>query len=250
MAFDKNSNWFTFLFAAIMVVVVGVSLAALAISLKPLQDRNLELEKMKNIMMSINVMSKSDDMYDAEELYEQLITDGAVLASNGSVKYSGRDTTFAVDVQKEFKSLGYDERNYPILVANHEGNTYYVIPMVGKGLWGPIWGYVSLKDDFTTVYGATFDHKTETPGLGAEISEEGFQVQFKEKTLNMAATASGASSSLLFEVLKGGSGVTKDYAVDGITGGTVTSKGVQEMIDRSVRVYLPYFETKKSQATL
>jgi Na+-transporting NADH:ubiquinone oxidoreductase subunit C len=110
----------------------------------------------------------------------------------------------------------------------------YVIPVVGSGLWGPIWGYIAMESDMKTIYGAKFDHKTETPGLGAEIRENFFSDKFSGKTLNEVVP--------FFSVLKGGS-VTDEHSVDGITGGTITSKGVEKMINRTLGIYLLYFES-------
>ena len=101
--------------------------------------------------------------------------------------------------------------------------TKYILPVRGKGLWGPIWGYVAMNDDKQTVYGATFGHKGETPGLGAEIEKEFFQVQFKGKKIIK-------NGQVTFAVAKGGAAPGDDYAVDAISGGTITSKGVQDML--------------------
>ena len=111
-----------------------------------------------------------------------------------------------------------------------------MVPVVGKGLWGPIWGYVALESDMETIYGAVFDHKTETPGLGAEIKEGFFQAPFKGKKINHGRPA-------LYAVVKGGAPTTTEYSVDGITGGTITSKGVGEMVDRTMAIYLKYFQS-------
>jgi Na+-transporting NADH:ubiquinone oxidoreductase subunit C len=92
-----------------------------------------------------------------------------------------------------------------------------------------------------TIYGATFDHKTETPGLGAEIKEDFFQVKFKGKSIDTAG-------DLIFDVVKGGAPTTA-HSVDGITGGTITSKGVGEMINRTMQVYVDYFETINARAS-
>ena len=113
----------------------------------------------------------------------------------------------------------------------------YVVPVVGRGLWGPIWGFLALEVDGKTIYGAVFNHKTETPGLGAEIREDFFQEKFLGKSLR-------AEGSPYFEVRKGGA-VTDDHSVDGITGGTITSRGVGEMIDRTMGHYMRYFDLMK-----
>ena len=121
-------------------------------------------------------------------------------------------------------------------IAEKEGEIYYIIPLQGNGLWGPIWGYVSLKEDINTVYGATFDHKAETPGLGAEINTPVFEDQFKGKQM--------LDSNLSFvgiDVRKGDA--SSEYEVDGISGGTITSDGVEAMILDCVKAYVPFLKT-------
>ena len=120
--------------------------------------------------------------------------------------------------------------------TKENGEKNFIIPMVGKGLWGPIWGYVALKQDMNTIAGATFDHKTETPGLGAEIKEEEFEKQFIGKSI----FDDNEFVSVL--VLKGGVKEGEEHSVDGISGGTITSNGVSEMIERTLRIYEPYFK--------
>ena len=127
---------------------------------------------------------------------------------------------------------------YPLFICEKDGDKIYVVPMVGTGLWGPVWGFVSLKSDLNTVFGATFDHKTETPGLGAEISEDSFGDQFKNDVIYTDGEVS-------MKILKGGGGLEDPSGIDGITGGTITSVGVEEMVIRSFQVYKPYFETIK-----
>jgi Na+-transporting NADH:ubiquinone oxidoreductase subunit C len=236
MALDKNSNGFTFGFAIIMVIVVGAALSFTAMKLKPLQVANEADKKCMNILGAIKVETTRDN---AKELYGDYIQQSVVLNSEGQV-IEGLDA-FDVDVKKEFrdKSLSESERNYPLFVAEVDGKTYMVIPMVGKGLWGAIWGFVGLQADYTTIFGASFDHKTETPGLGAEIKTPFFEDQFAGKTINY-------DGGKLFEVTKGAGSSSTNYQVDGITGGTITSKGVEEMLIRTFEIYQNYFNGLKA----
>ena len=127
---------------------------------------------------------------------------------------------------------------FPLFVFEKEGNTYYVIPVRGKGLWGPIWGYLALQGDMNTVYGASFGHKGETPGLGAEIETEIFQQQFVGKKI---LDESGRFVSV--KVIKGGAAPDDVHGVDAVSGGTITSNGVTEMLSRTVSSYIPYFKS-------
>jgi Na+-transporting NADH:ubiquinone oxidoreductase subunit C len=113
----------------------------------------------------------------------------------------------------------------------------YIVPVVGKGLWGPIWGYISLKDDKRTIYGVSYDHQGETPGLGAEIKQSFFTDRYVGEAV--------ADVSLTYndiKIVKDGTG-SQPLKVDGITGGTITSKGVEEMVNRTMKIYLEYLKT-------
>lgn len=246
MAIDKNSNAFTFGFAIAMVVVVGAALSFASMSLKPRQQANKIQKDMMSILSSINVES---DRSNASEVFYQYITKRATLnysgeiieTREGEISATDADDPFNVDVQKEYRNpdLNPEDRNYPIYFAEKDGKELIVVPMVGKGLWGPIWGYVSLEGDYNTVYGATFDHKSETPGLGAEIKEPMFEDPFKGKKIY---NEQGELVSI--NVKKGGAAPDNEHAVDGITGGTITSNGVDEMLSRTLGVYDKYFKEK------
>lgn len=225
---NVNSNGYTFGFAAVMVVVVAAVLSFVATSLKPMQDKNVELEKMQNILSSIQVEVSRDE---AAVVYQDYILEELVVSEGSLVQ--GVDA-FNVDMAKEIR-LENDERNAPLYVAEKDGKTYYVIPLRGAGLWGPIWGYLSLEEDLNTVYGAVFDHKAETPGLGAEIKYPIFTDQFKGKKI-----LDDQGNFLGIDVRKGGS--TTDYEVDGISGGTITSDGVEVMILDCLKSYFPFLK--------
>lgn len=231
---DVNKNSYTFIFAGIMVVVVAALLSFAATSLKPYQEKNISLEKKQSILKSIGVEVSRDE---ADEAYDKYIVQDMVLR-NGDVVSD--QVAFNVDLSKEVVKAP-EERYAPLYVANKEGKTYYVIPLRGKGLWGPIWGYLSLQDDVNTVYGAIFDHKTETPGLGAEIATPVFMDQFQGKKI---LNEKGEFVSI--QVKKGNA--EGDYEVDGISGGTITSVGVQSMINNSVGPYIDFLKGYKPQA--
>ena len=131
-----------------------------------------------------------------------------------------------------------EERNYPVFVYSENGGPKkYVLPVRGKGLWGPIWGYIALEEDLNTIYGAVFDHKGETPGLGAEINTDWFQAPFAGKTM---FDENGKFVSI--EVVKGGADPSNPHQVDAISGGTITSKGLEAMIQDCLAGYVAYFK--------
>lgn len=231
---DVNKNGYTFGFAAAMVIVVAAILSFAATSLQPLQQKNISLEKKQSILASIGVKVERDA---AEKAYDEYISEALVL--NNGQEVSGL-VAFDVELSKEIVKEP-SNRNAPLYIANKDGERYFIIPLRGKGLWGPIWGYLALEGDVNTVYGATFDHKSETPGLGAEISTPVFMDQFPGKKI---LDEDGDFVSI--EVRKGdASGV---HEVDGISGGTITSVGVQDMIQNSVKPYLEYLKKYKTNA--
>ena len=232
MAIDKNSNSYTFGFAILMVIVVGSLLAVASQGLKTRQEKNATDKKMMSILSAINVNATREN---AQEMYNKYVIDSKII--------SGKDLNaeaFNVDIKKEFrdKNISVSDRNYPLYICEKDGDKYYIIPVVGTGLWGPIWGFVALESDFKTIYGANFDHKSETPGLGAEIKYASYSDQYTGETIS---DTTGSFQPII--VVKDGSGSGINSKVDGITGGTITSKGVEEMTTRTLEVYVNYFKS-------
>jgi len=229
---DVNKNSYTFGFAAIMVIIVAALLSSAAIGLKPFQDRNIELEKKQNILSSVGIVTDRDG---AEELYLTYIKQELVLNNKGE---EVEGSTFDIDLAKEVKKEA-DAQVLPLFISEVDGKTMYIIPLRGKGLWGPIWGFISLEDDLNTVFGAVFDHKGETPGLGAEINRPMFQDPFAGKSIF------NGEEFKSIKVIKGGAGEDNMHGVDGISGGTITSDGVTDMLLERLTMYLPYFNKIK-----
>lgn len=239
---NKEGNVYTFGFAIVMVIVVATLLSIAAISLKPMQKKNEQQEKMQAVLKTIgvNCTREEAELQFNDFVKKRLLLDfEAVVKSeeSGEIDPLNKQDAFNIDIKKEFKNsaLGPEGRNYPLYVCEKDGSSYYVIPMVGKGLWGPIWGFFAIGEDMNTVFGASFDHKTETPGLGAEIRYEAFQSQFPgEKIFD------NNGKFVSIKVIKGGAEEYNVHGVDAITGGTITSNGVTEMIERTLKVYAPY----------
>ena len=232
MAIDKNSNAYTFGFAILTVIVVGSLLAIASQGLKTRQDKNATDKKMMSILSAINIDATREN---AQELYNKYVIDSKIIA--------GKDLSaeaFNVDIKKEFrnKNISITDRNYPLYICEKDGDKYYIIPVIGTGLWGPIWGFVALESDLKTIYGANFDHKSETPGLGAEIKYASYSDQYTGETIS---DTTGSFQPII--VVKDGSGSGINSKVDGITGGTITSKGVEEMTTRTLEVYVNYFKS-------
>ncbi|MFV0378691.1 MAG: NADH:ubiquinone reductase (Na(+)-transporting) subunit C [Mangrovibacterium sp.] len=231
---DRNSNVYTFIYASVMVILVAAILSFAAINLKPAQDNNIKIEKMQNILASVNIEASAAD---AAKIYSEKIVNSYIVNSTGE-KVDG--DAFSVDMKKQYAQKDISKRLLPVFECNIDGNTKYILPMYGAGLWGPIWGYISVDSDMNTVYGATFDHQGETPGLGAEISTEPFESQFKGKTI---FDTNGKLYSII--VAKSNEMAPSEHKVDAISGGTITSKGLENMIKSDLEAYQAFFNQKK-----
>jgi Na+-transporting NADH:ubiquinone oxidoreductase subunit C len=258
MAINKDSNSYTILFSVVMVVVVGAILSFLSMSLKEPQEKNARDKKQIDILGAVGVEASRQD---ADTLYNQFIKSDVVIDFEGNVLENPVDkdgkavTAFDIDIKKDFrdKNQTAEDLNYPAFIAEKDGGKYYIIPMVGKGLWGPIWGFIAIDaKDGNTVYGATFDHKTETPGLGAEIKTAIFEDPFsaainEEKGLSPKQIFDEKGTFKSIKVLKGGADPRDPHAVSAITGGTITSNGVNEMLKRTLKVYRNYLKANAGQ---
>lgn len=194
---DINSNGYIFLYATILVVVVAALLTTAALWLQPYQERNEKNEKRINILRAAGITDVNKD--NAAKLFEQHCTASFLLDKQGNASEDGTLPLFVID------------------------RRISVIPMKGNGLWGPISGYLAIDADGSTIVGANFDHKSETPGLGGEIVTEKFQSQFSGKRIREK-------------------GQLVPIEFDAITGATKTSNGVKEMINNTLEKYKPFFE--------
>lgn len=227
---NKQGNTYTFLYSIVLVVVVAALLSIVALWLQPIQGENIENEKRQNILRSVNISSTA---VDSKALYEKYIKESFIINSNGE-RIEGN--AFNVDVAKQSK-IECSKKQLPVFVADVNGEKKYILPIYGVGLWGPLWGYISLNEDKNTIYGTVFDHKGETPGLGAEITNDKFSKQFVGKLIFNGEELTG------IEVLKGGN-ATGEHQVDAISGGTITSKGVENMIKNYLSCYEQFLKQK------
>ena len=230
---DRNSNTYTFLYAAIMVILVAAVLASVSMALKPMQKKNVEIEKKQNILASVNIESTAET---AEAIYAEKIVNEYVVTVKGE---QVEGDAFNTNLKKE-RAKDAADMLLPVFEVKTDEGMKYVLPLFGAGLWGPVWGYVSLSDDMNTIYGANFDHEGETPGLGAEISTTGFEAPFKGKKI---FDASGKLVSIL--VAKVGQVAPEEHKVDGISGGTITSKGLENMLKDDFASYEEFLNKKK-----
>ncbi len=229
---NKNSNTYQILYAAVMVLLVGTFLAFIYMILKPKQDENIANDKRMQILSAINVNSEPESLKDD---FARYIVAEYIVNEQGEIVDSAANVAFSIDMKSNVK---LQQRKLPVFMCRlDDGAVKYVLPVYGAGLWGPIWGYISVDSDAATIFGTSFSHESETPGLGARITEDLFQQQFIGKQI----VKDGAFTSI--EVVKRGqkslSGA--DY-VDAISGATITSRGVGAMLDDCLKYYEPFLK--------
>lgn len=222
-----NSNSYTIIYAAVMVVIVAFMLAFVSSSLRDRQNRNVEFDTKKQILSALNVRYVED----VENTYKKYVKQDMLMQADGTL--TENQDGFSTAYEKEVKT----NKRFHVFVAEKDGDTKYVFPVYGTGLWGAIWGYVALNSDKNTVYGVYFSHASETPGLGAEIATEHFQTLFSGKK----AVDNG---QIVLGVVKNGKVENPECQVDGISGGTITSDGVNLMLKNCLSNY-KNFLTKK-----
>lgn len=236
---DTGSTAYIITYACVVVVIVAFLLAFVSKALEARSQANVEIDKKSQILAALNI--RNIEKTDIEKKYGEVVMADQIINSDGVVLQAG--TSKDKDGFKvEDKNIS--ATNLPLYICEINGETKYVIPMTGKGLWDGIWGYVALNADKNTIYGAYFSHKGETAGLGARITEyEGFQMQFeKKKVLNADGTA------VAITVMKSGQkdeSVSPDNRCDAVTGATLTSNGVRDMLKDCLSRYITFLTTNE-----
>ncbi|MEN8225908.1 MAG: NADH:ubiquinone reductase (Na(+)-transporting) subunit C [Bacteroidota bacterium] len=244
------TNRYIFIYSSVMVIIVAAILSSAAMVLKPYQERNIAIAKIQGILMAADIEASTDN---AEALFSQVILEELVIDQDGNVsgRYSkgalteGDDRAFDLKLKKELynKKQGSPYK-VPLYIAEADGEKIFIIPLLGAGLWGPIYGNISLKQDMSTIFGAEFGNDKETPGLGAEISDREFALQFLGKSI---FDEQGQFASIT--VKKGGVETMPEakriHGVDAISGGTITSDAVTKMIDNCLENYVAYFKSQQ-----
>ena len=226
---NTNSDIYAIIYAAIVVVIVAFLLAGVSSALKPMQDENIRLDKMKQILASLHIT----DVKDVKTEFENIVKKDAVIDGNGAeVKAEG-----GFDVAND----AITPDNLPVYVCSIDGEEKYVIPMTGQGLWGAIWGYMAVNSDGNTIYGVYFSHASETPGLGAEIASEKFTSLFDGKNIM-------ADGAIALEAVKGRLS-NEATQVNAISGATITCNGVNAMLKKSLGNYKAFLESKQQPVT-
>ena len=232
MAINKNSNLYIITYTVVMVVIVGALLAFLATSLKDKQAANVLNEQKVSIMKAFG---------EADASFDEVVTMGRLIAGE-FVAVEEADVQAVFDLLGNRKALAEAQDELPIFKMEKDGVIKFVLPIVGKGLWGDIWGYVALQqtEDNVIISGIVMDHAGETPGLGAEIATEKVQKAFEGKKLYNAEGA--------FAVRMQKGGAQNEHQVDAITGGTKTCDGVNAMLAESIAKYEAFLKVAEAEA--
>lgn len=230
---NTNSNSYIIAYSCVMVVVVAFLLAFVSSALKPTQDVNVALDKKKQILAALNIRNLSDEQ--SSEEYAKVINADAVIDEQGNVTNPG--TKGGENAGFLLNSADYKAGRLAIYDCTVEGKRKFVVPVYGMGLWGPIWGYIAVNEDGNTVYGAYFNHEGETAGLGSEIKDsKAWQDLFKGKTIY------GADGKPVLCVKKTSEIKDRSCEVDGVTGATLTSVGVSNMLQEGFAKYRNYLK--------
>ena len=246
MAINTEKNTYTLLFAIGLVVVVGTLLAAIDSTLKDKIRINKILEKQQNILYAIGINENEGNSVNfiaadkAEEEFNKYVTKQIYIQGDEVIE---DDKAYLIDVKKQ-KALAKDPsymRKLPLFIAEKDGRNLYVAPIRGKGLWDAIWAYVSVDEDMV-IRGIYFDHKAETPGLGANIKQRFFMDDFiGESLLDSQGNFKGVTVSKTNLDPKNED--KYDNEVDAIAGSTITGDGVTAMIRSDLSLYQPYFNS-------
>ncbi|MCD8297448.1 MAG: NADH:ubiquinone reductase (Na(+)-transporting) subunit C [Prevotella sp.] len=234
---NTNSNVYTVLYSVIIVIVVAFLLAFVSSFLKPKQDINVALDKKKQILAALNIRDLSDAQ--VEQKYSEVIMCDNIIDDQNNLVAQGSQG--GENVGFKLGSADYKAGQLAVYVCNVDGNTKYVVPVYGMGLWGPISGYIGIDDDKCTIYGAYFTHESETAGLGAEIKDnKQWQAQFQGKKIFKDGT-----EGIALEVVK--KNEVKDATVqcDAVTGATLTSNGVSLMLQDCLSKYVEFLNDKQ-----
>lgn len=233
---NTNSNSYIITYSVLMVVIVAFLLAFVSKSLQSKSEANVAIDKKSQILSALNIRNLESEQI--EKKYSDVIVADQVLDKHGNIVKDGKNKD---EDAFTMSSKDINENLLPLYVCKIDGETKYVVPVYGMGLWGALWGYISINKDGKTVYGSYFSHQSETAGLGALITEKKFQDQFKNKVIF-------DNSKVLLSVVKAGkkvNGLPNNSRCDAVTGATLTSDGVDEMLKTSLKKYTNIFKNIK-----
>lgn len=245
----QQSNTYIIIFSAVLTIVLGGLLSLANQGLKPMQQKSIELDTKKKILGSVtDIKGKKGD--EVLGFYKETIASSVIDIEGNAVAQNEKGEPIIaenVNIVKNFKKPA-EERQYPVYVFHEAGKPEaveaYILPIYGKGLWGPIHGFIALETDLNTIKGVALDHNSETPGLGARITEKEVQARYVGKKI-----FDEAGELLSVSMLKGENNTPQaldDHHIDGMSGATITANGVNAMFLDYLGHYKKFIEKKGS----
>lgn len=235
---NRQGNIYTVVYSVVLVLLVGVVLSLVYQALRPKQVENIANDTKRQILAAARIVPAEGESISS--LYDKYIVSSYIVNSEGK-KIDPETEAFSVNVGNQVK-LPDNERELPVFECQTENGLKYILPVYGAGLWGPIWGYIAFDSNGDTIYGAYFAHQGETPGLGAEIEKPAFSSQFDGKNI---FNSEGQFVSVA--VVKAGQAPEGTDYVNAVSGGTITSQGVQKMLSNSLAPYATFLKNLKQQ---
>lgn len=246
----QRSNTYIILFSVVLTIVLGGLLSITSVGLKPAQDIQVELDTKKKILGAVMDISNISDPKELLALYDKRVQSKVVDINGNEIEKDKKGNPIIaekVNIQKNYR-FAKEDRQYPVFMFTAEGSEKvdsYIFPMFGNGLWDWISGFIALDNNLNGIQGIAFDHKQETPGLGARITSDVIQNRYKGKEIY---DESGKLVSVTMVKGEGNSGLNS-HQVDGLSGATMTAKGVNKMLDQYLSCYQAYFQKIKSGDT-
>ena len=234
---NTNSNLYIILYSSVMVVVVAFLLAFVSQTLRPAQEANVALDKKKQILASLNIRNLDDET--AARTYSEVVVADEIIDRSGNVVNAGQAGGESAGFT--LNSADYKDGSLALFVCRVDGQTKYVVPVYGMGLWGPIWGYIAIDEDKNTIYGAYFNHDSETAGLGAEIKDS---KEWQDKFVGKKIFTDADKETVALAVKKSSDVKNPATEVDGVTGATLTSNGVSDMLGECLGEYKVFLNEK------
>lgn len=246
----RQSNAYVLIFTAVMTIILGGLLSLASVGLKPAQTLQVELDTKKKILGAVMDISSLKTGEEVLAVYQKRFSSTVIDINGKPVEKDAKGNPLVaekIDIQKNHK-VSKDQRNYPVFMFLDENDTSkvisYVFPMFGSGLWDWISGYMALDSDLNTIKGVAFDHKSETPGLGARITDAEIQQRYVGKQI-----FDGSGKLVSVMMVKGETGKAQDeHHVDGMSGATLTAKGVNVMLENYLSSYTEFIKKQKSES--
>jgi len=244
----QRSNTYIVIFSLILTIVLGGLLSLASVGLRPAQKRAEELATKRQILSAVMEVDPNANILPIfDKRIKTIVVDikGNIIESD---EMGNPIDASDVDIERQFK-LKPEERMYPVFMFHDENDPddikAYIFAFYGNGLWDNIWGYVALETDMNTITGVVFDHAAETPGLGARITEKQVEERYDGKKI---FNEEGVLVSV--DMLKGENNppaALNEHKVNGMSGATITGKGVNRMLKNYFEFYLPYIERLKGK---